>query len=96
MQNASKQILLPFAHQYNTKPGANGEPKTKRPLKFRFHRNGEISVRVDGRWHHDQVLSQSVYLSAPAAVRQRIIKAEFQDGKPRVLGSAVLVGRRPN
>lgn len=95
MINKSEETLQPFYPRYKHKtPSGKGEVKAAKPVKFCLHRNGAISVRVDGGWHHGQELTPSLYLSAPTAVRQRIIRAEYLDGKPRVSGSAVLVQAR--
>jgi hypothetical protein len=82
-----QQTLLPLA--------GNGNKKTRppKPLKIRFHKSGEISVRVDGIWHHDQQLLPALYLSAPAAVRRRVVQNEFITGRPLVSGSPVLIRR---
>ena len=80
------QTVLPFAK--------NGNGKTPKPVRFRFHKDGSISVRVDGHWQYDRELSPALYLSAPAAVRRRIVKQEFETGRPLVSGSPVLLERR--
>jgi len=88
MQKTTHQIVTPLFSNGNS--NHNGE-KTRppKPLKFRFHKNGAISVRVNGRWFRDQQLSPAIYLSAPAAIRRRIIKNEFETGRSLVSGSAV-------
>lgn len=83
-------------------PSKNGaKPKaasqTVKPVKFRFHVDGSISVRVDGRWHHGQELDQRLYLSFPGEIRRQIMKRivalEYADGRSRIEGSAVVVSR---
>jgi hypothetical protein len=82
------QTVMSFAKN------GNGKTRPSKPLKFRFHKDGSISVRCEGHWHHDQELSPALYLSAPAAVRRRIVKQEFETGRPLVSGSPVLLERR--
>jgi len=89
-----EQEILPFAVEGKRKAlTVNGEVE---PVRFVFHKDGTISVRVAGHWHHNQQLTPSLYLSAPGSIRERIIRAEYQDGQPRVSGSSVLVTRVNN
>jgi hypothetical protein len=89
MYKTTTTIVTPLESNGNSN---NGEGiRQPKPLKFRFHRTGEISVRVNGKWYHNQELSPAIYLSAPAAVRRRIVKTEFEIGRPLVSGSAVLI-----
>lgn len=91
-KTTTDQIVAPLESNGNSN---NGEGiRQSKPLKFRFHKDGTISVRCHGRWLHNIELDASLYLSAPAAVRRRIVKTEFWTGRPLVSGSAVLVGRR--
>jgi hypothetical protein len=102
-----EQTTLPFAaaksnDTFRSSNGAqpNGASpigKPVKPVKFRFHVNGDISVRVNGRWFHQQELDQRLYLSWPGEVRRRVMKrivqAEYLDGQSRITGSAVVVTR---
>jgi hypothetical protein len=73
MNYQEHQSLLPFALRGKQKT-ANGA--SAKPVRFRFHRYGSISVRVDGSWHRQQTLSPSLYLSVPGRIREQISKAE--------------------
>ena len=75
------------------KGGASPFEKPAKPVKFKFHLDGSISVRVNGKWFHGQELDQRLYLSWPGEVRRRVMKrlvlAEYRDGRPR-LGDVVV------
>ena len=62
---------------------------------FKFHRDDTFSIRVKGRWIHRVTLDPRLYLSFPGEIRRRIIrqivKLEYQDGRARIDGSAVVV-----
>jgi hypothetical protein len=96
MKYGNDQTLLPSGQEYNNKTGANGQrPK---PVKFRQHRDGTASVRVNGHWFHGQTLDRSLYLSLPGSIRRRVmrwaVKSEFRDGHARISGSSILVEGR--
>jgi hypothetical protein len=92
------QTLLPFAAKGNKKlKAAANNAQEPKPVVIRMHHLGHphwpISVRVSGKWHHNQILSAPLYLSAPGYIRERILMAEFEHGISLVEGSSVLVSR---
>jgi hypothetical protein len=73
----------------------NGASPAEKPVKFKFHRDDTISVRVKGRWIHGVTLDPKLYLSFPGEIRRRIIRQivrlEYRDGRARIDGSPVVV-----
>jgi hypothetical protein len=94
MQKLDNQTLFGFAAKVKHNNGA------AKPVKCRFHTDGSVSIRVNGRWHHDQQLDHRLFLSLPGATRQavmrRIITAEYRNGRQLITGSKILVSKLAN
>ena len=88
----STQTVTPFAKN------GNSNNHQSKPLKFRFHKDDTVSVRVNGHWIHGQQLDPRLLLSLPAATRQaamkRVVAIEFKTGRPLISASPVLVSNR--
>jgi hypothetical protein len=100
MENRQLELIALPAKNKEIFRGNGSKPQRPiKPVVFRQHHDGTASVRVDGHWHHGQVLDRRLYLSLPGAIRKQVmrwaVKHEYRDGTPRISGSVIVVtGRR--